>query len=127
MLLALLKSSSPKAASLPIIIGTSLATALTGIVMARSALGHSVPTAHDFVTKLQLSVDSMVQSLASAQHQLTSLAWGPLQNCQALDLLTARKGELVGFSENVTTTPINSGWWKKNVSKLTCLSEDQLK
>ncbi|XP_063496063.1 ERV-BabFcenv provirus ancestral Env polyprotein-like [Symphalangus syndactylus] len=40
----------------------------------------------------QTAIEEMAQSLAALQRQITSLAGITLQNCRAIDLLTAEKG-----------------------------------
>lgn len=65
------RSCTPRATFLPTMVGISLATALTRTAIARGAF---CPHSSRSETKLQFSVDSTVQSLASLLGQFTSLA-----------------------------------------------------
>jgi hypothetical protein len=77
---------------LPVIVDISLATSIAATGFVEGALGHSVISARDFEERLQITLESTSASLASLQHQLTSLVQVALQNRRVLDLLTAEKG-----------------------------------
>jgi hypothetical protein len=126
---SLLFGAQPKcAAFLPIMVGISLATSIAAAGLVGGALGHSVISARDFEELLQITLDSTSASLASLQHQLTSLAQVALQNRRALDLLMAEKGGACFFLQEECCYYVNeSGIVKQNVKKLTDLAEDLLK
>jgi hypothetical protein len=109
-------------------VGISLATSIAAAGLVGGALGHSVISARDFEELLQITLDSTSASLASLQHQLTSLAQVALQNRRALDLLMAEKGGACFFLQEECCYYVNeSGIVKQNVKKLTDLAEDLLK
>jgi hypothetical protein len=106
----------------------SLATSIAAAGFAGGALGHSVFSARDFEECLQITLESTSASLASLQHQLTSLAQVALQNSRALDLLTAKKGGTCFFLWEECCYYVNeSGIVEQNVKRLTDLAEDLLR
>jgi hypothetical protein len=109
---SLLFGAQPKhAAFLPIMVSISLMTSVVAAGFLGGALGHSFITAKHFEDRLQITLESTSASLASLQRQLTSLAQVALQNCRALDLLTAEKGGTCSSSSgrNVATMSISLG------------------
>jgi hypothetical protein len=97
-------------------------TAATGF--AGGALGHSVISVKDFEEHLHVTLESTSVSLASLQQQLTSLAQVALQNCRALDLLTAEKASTCLLLQEECCYYINeSGLVEQNIDTLSCLSE----
>jgi hypothetical protein len=109
-------------------VGISLATSIAATGFMGAALGHSVISARDFEERLQITLESTSASLASLQHQLTSLAQVALQNRRALDLLTAEKGGTCFFLWEECCYYVNeSVIVEQNVKRLTDLAEDLLR
>jgi hypothetical protein len=109
-------------------VGISLTTSVAAAGLPGGALGHSVISARDFKERLQITLESTSASLASLQHQLTSVAQVALQNHRALDLLTAEKGGACFFLWEECCYYVNeSGIVEQNIKKLTDLAEDLLK
>jgi hypothetical protein len=109
-------------------VGISLATSVATTGFVGGALGHSVISARDFEEHLQITLESTLASLASLQHQLTSLAQVALQNRRALDLLMAKKGSTCFFLQEQCCYYVNeSGIVEQNVKRLTDLAEDLLR
>jgi hypothetical protein len=105
-----------------------LATSIATTGFAGGALGHNVISARDVGECLQITLESTSASLASLQRQLTSLAQVALQNCRALDLLTAKKGGTCFFLQEECCYYVNeSGVVEQNVKRLTDLAEDFLR
>ena len=72
--------------------GISLVTSVVGACLAGGSLTHSLLSTTKLSQQFALAVEASIESLASLQRQLTSLAQVALQNRRALDLLTAEKG-----------------------------------
>jgi hypothetical protein len=109
-------------------VGISLVTSVAATGFAGRALGHSVISARDFEERLQITLESTSASLASLQHQLTSLAQVGLQNHRALDLLMAKKGGTCFFLQEECCYYVNeSRIVEQNVKRLTDLAEDLLR
>jgi hypothetical protein len=109
-------------------VGISLATSIAAAGFVGGALGHSVISTRDFEEPLQITLESTSASLASLQHQITSLAEVALQNYRALDLLTAEKGGTCFFLWEECCYYVNeSGIVEQNVNRLTDLAEDPLR
>ena len=75
--------------------------------------------------QFQLAIEASAKSLVSLQGQITPLAQVALQNCCALDLLTAEKGGTCLFLKEECCYYVNeSGLIELQVHKLHKLSED---
>ena len=65
---------------LPLVIGVSLASTLVAKGLGMGALIHSVDSTRDVSERLQKAIEALAESLASLQHQITSVAQMALQN-----------------------------------------------
>jgi hypothetical protein len=72
--------------------GISSVTSVVAAGLAGGALTHSLLTTAKLSQQFALAVEASIESLASLQRQLTSLAQVALHNRRTLDLLTAEKG-----------------------------------
>ena len=72
--------------------GISLVTSAVAARLAAGTLIRSLLTITKLSQQFSLAVQASIESLASLQRKLTSLAQVALQNRRALDLLTAAKG-----------------------------------
>lgn len=81
-----------RAVFLPAVAGISSVTSVVAAGLAGGALTHSLLTTAKLSQQFALAVEASIESLASLQRQLTSLAQVALHNRRTLDLLTAEKG-----------------------------------
>ena len=81
-----------RAVCLPAVAGISLVTSAVAARLAAGTLIRSLLTITKLSQQFALAVQASIESLASLQRKLTSLAQVALQNRRALDLLTAEKG-----------------------------------
>ncbi|KAF6323414.1 hypothetical protein mRhiFer1_008391 [Rhinolophus ferrumequinum] len=114
-----------RAAFLPLILGVSLASSFVAACLGAGALGHSIHSAQDLETCLQVAIEASSTSIASLQRQLTSVDQVALQNRRALDLLTTEKGGTCLFLREECCYYINeSGLVEENVQTLNKLQEE---
>ena len=87
--------------------------------LAGGSLTHSLLTTAKLSQQFALAVEASIESLASLQRQLTSLAQVALQNQRALDLLTAEKGGTCLFLQEECCFYVDhSGVIEDSMSKL---------
>lgn len=109
-----------RAVFLPLVARLSLAVGLGG-----GALAQSLISTDKLTSQFQLAIDASIESLASLQRQITSVAQVSLQNLRALDLLTAEKGGTCIFLQEECCYYINkSGIVETRVHTLQKLSSE---
>jgi hypothetical protein len=81
-----------RAVFLPVLVGISLAASVAVTGFSSGTLAHSMIQTQRHSQQVLAGVEDSATSLASLQRQITSIAQVTLQNCYALDLLTADKG-----------------------------------
>ena len=97
-----------------------LVTSAVAASLAGGSLTHSLLTTAKLSQQFVLSVEASIESLASLQRQLTSLAQVALQNRRALDLLTAEKGGTCLFLQEECCFYVNeSGIVETQIQHLT--------
>ena len=100
--------------------GISLVTSAVAARLAAGTLIRSLLTITKLSQQFALAVQASIESLASLQRQLTSLAQVALQNRRALDLLTAEKGGTCLFLQEECCFYVNeSGIVETQIQQLT--------
>ena len=95
-------------------------TSVVAASLAGGALTHSLLTTAKLSQQFALAVEASIESLASLQRQLTSLAQVALQNRRALDLLTSKKGGTCLFLQEECCFYVNeSGIVETQIQQLT--------